>query len=238
MGGLSAVGVSRACAVGALSAWLIAAAPSAIGVRAVPVAGTIGGTITTREPERPAVRATVDPNVCGSSVPDESITRDAAGHLANVVISVPGAKAPAPAEALVSNDRCRFVPHVALLRPGGAVKMTSQDAVLHTMHAAGSDGRAFFNVSLPIPRMTLSRSIDRPGPVTLSCSTHTWMRGYLYVTDELAAISGADGTFRLEGVPAGTHELRIWHESLKAATPVKVTVKDGETATIDIIMTR
>jgi plastocyanin len=214
------------------------AAPSAIVARAGTAAGAIAGTITTKEPERPAVRATIDPGVCGSSVPDESITRDAAGHLANVIIIVPGAKAPAPADVLVSNDRCRFVPHVALLRPGGAIRMTSQDAVLHTMHAAGSDGRAFFNVSLPIPKMTLSRTVDRPGPVTLSCSTHTWMRGYLYVTDELAAVSGADGRFRLEGVPAGTHELRIWHEALKASAPVKVTIKDGETATVDITMIR
>jgi plastocyanin len=204
----------------------------------VPAGGTIVGAITTQEPERPPLRATIDPSVCGSSLPDESLVRDAAGHLANVVIVVPGAKTPAAAEVQISNDRCRFVPHVGLLRPGGAVKMTSQDPVLHTMHASAADGRAFFNVSLPIPKMVASRTLDRPGPVTLSCSTHTWMRGYLYVTDELAAVSGADGRFRLEGVPAGTHELRIWHESLKAAAPVRVTVKEGETATVSFSMTR
>lgn len=217
---------------------MIASASPPVTGRTAPAAGTIAGTITTTEPERPAVRATIDPNVCGATVPDESVTRDAAGHLANVVVIVAGAKAPAPSEVVVSNERCRFVPHVALLRPGGAVKMTSQDPVLHTMHAAGSDGRAFFNVSLPFPKMTLSRTLERPGPVALSCSTHTWMRGYLYVTDELAAVSGPDGRFRLDGVPAGTHELRIWHESLKVSTPVKVAVKDGETATIDVAMIR
>jgi hypothetical protein len=217
-----------------LSLWLF-------GVAAVPAparTGTIAGTVTTREAERPPLRPTIDPAVCGSSLPDESLVRDAAGNLSHVVIVVPGIKASSPAEVQISNDRCRFVPHVALLRPGGALKMTSLDPVLHTMHAAASDGRVFFNISLPIPKMVTSRTLDRPGPVTLSCSTHTWMRGYLYVTDELAAVSGADGRFRLEGVPAGTHELRIWHESLKAASPVKVTVKDGETATINFTMTR
>lgn len=235
MGGISVVGVSRAGLLGALSLWVLGAgyAPED-----VPRAGTVIGTVTTQEAEKPPLRATIDPGVCGSSLPDESLVRAAAGHLSNVIIVVPGAKSPAPAEALVTNDRCRFVPHVALLRPGGAVKMTSQDPVLHTMHAASSEGRAFFNVSLPIPKMVASRTLDRPGPVTLSCSTHTWMRGYLYVTDELAAVSGADGRFRLEGVPAGTHELRIWHESLKVAAPVKVTVKDGETATVNFTMTR
>lgn len=234
MGRISVVGVPGAGLLGALTVWLLTVAAAPPRDRA----GAIIGTVTTQEAERPALRATIDPSVCGSSLPDESLVRDAAGHLGNVVIVVPGIKSPPPAETQISNDRCRFVPHVALLRPGGAVKMTSLDPVLHTMHAAANDGRAFFNVSLPIPKMVTSRTLDRPGPVTLSCSTHTWMRGYLYVTDELAAVSGADGRFRLDGVPAGTHELRIWHESLKLATPVKVTVKDGETATINLTMVR
>lgn len=228
------MGISRACVVGALSLCLIASG----GASSAPAAGTIVGTVTTKEAERPPLRVTIDPATCGSTLPNESVVRDAAGHLGNVVVIVPGVKAPAPAEIVVSNERCRFVPHVALLRPGGAVKMTSLDPVLHTMHAAGADGRAFFNVSLPIPKMTASRPLDRPGPVTLSCSTHTWMRGYVYVTDELAGVSGSDGRFRLDGVPAGTHELRVWHEALKVAAPVKVTVKDGETVMANLSMTR
>ena len=235
MGWISVVGISRAGAVGALGLSIIAAGAP---LPAAPAGGVITGVITTQEPERPAVRVTIDPVVCGSTLPDESLIRDAAGHVANAIVTIPGIKAPAPAEALVSNDHCRFVPHVALLRPGGAVKMTSQDAVLHTMHAAAADGRAFFNISLPIPKMTASRTLDKAGPVTLSCSTHTWMRGYLYVTDELAAISASDGRFRLEDVPAGTHELRVWHESLKTAQPIKVIVKDAETTVVEVKLTR
>ena len=78
--------------------------------------------------------------------------------------------------------------------------MTSKDPVLHTMHAAAADGRAFFNISIPIPNITLSRPLDKAGLVTLSCSTHTWMRGYLFVTDELSAVTGADGKFQIDGV--------------------------------------
>ena len=192
--------------------------------------GTIVGTVTTKEPAAKAIHVTIDPGVCGASLPDESIKVDAAGHVANAVLTVTGVKSPAPAEATVSNSTCAFVPRVSLIKPAGTIRVSSKDPVLHTTHAAASDGKVLFNLALPIPNMTLSRPADKPGIVELACNTHTWMRGYLFVTEELSAISAPDGTFKLEGVPAGDREIRIWHESLKSA-PVKVTVKDGATVT-------
>jgi hypothetical protein len=32
--------------------------------------------------------------------------------------------------------------------------------------------------------------------------------------------------------------LKVWHEALKIATPVKVTVKDGETVTVDLALAK
>jgi plastocyanin len=235
MGWLSALGVfGTIAALTALAMVAVAAAGSA----AARAGGTIIGIAKTKEAAAKPVRVTIDPGICGQMMPDESVAVDASGGLANVVVSVPGAKVQQPAESLYTNEKCRFVPRVSLMRPNGTVKMTSRDATLHTMHAAGADGRAFFNVSIPVPNITLSRPVDKPGVVTLSCSTHTWMRGHLVVTDELAAISGADGAFRLEGVPAGTHTLRVWHETLKVSAPVKVTVKDGETVKVDLSLAK
>jgi len=215
-------------------AWSLGAAGAAV----VPAGGTIVGVATTKEATAPAIRATIDPAICGSTVPDESVLVTGGGQLANVVVSVPGVKASQPAEAAFANEKCRFVPRVGLMRPGGAVKMMSKDATLHTMHAAGADGRAFFNVSIPVQNVTLSRPVDKAGLVTLSCSTHTWMRGFVQVTEELSALSGADGRYRLEGVPAGKYQLRVWHETLKAAAPVTVVVKDGETVTVDLTLVK
>jgi plastocyanin len=199
--------------------------------------GTIVGVVTTKEPARAAIRVTVDPNVCGTTLPDESLSVDAAGHLANAVLTVTGVKSPAPAEVSVANVTCRFAPHVAVLRPAGTVKVSNGDpVVLHTTHASTADGRVLFNVGLP-PNVTLSKPVDRAGIVKLMCSTHTWMRGWLFVTDELSAVSGGDGAFRLEGVPAGVQELRVWHEDLRAA-PQQVTVKDGETVTVNFVLAK
>ncbi len=221
------------------------AAVISLGLRAADVdrgapgtTGAIAGVAMTEEAGRPPIRATIDPAVCGSAVPNEVIVVDGSGRLANVVVTVAGVKAPAADEVLVSNDKCRFVPRVSLLRPGGTVRMTSRDPVLHTMHAAAADGRAFFNVGIPMPSITLSRTIDRPGVVTLTCSTHTWMRGYLHVTDERSAVTDAAGAFRLDGIPAGTYDLRVWHEVLKAPAPVRVTVTDGETTSVKLSLAK
>jgi plastocyanin len=204
----------------------------------VPAGGTIVGVVTTKEPARPALKVTIDPNVCGATLPDESVTVDAAGHVANAVVTVTGVKAAAPAEVALSNEKCRFVPHVAVLKPAGTVKIVSKDPVLHTTHAQMTGGGKFlFNLSLPIPNMTLSRPVDKAGVVQVVCNTHTWMEGWLVVTDELSVTSGADGSFRLDGVPAGPQEIRIWHEELKARL-AKVTVKDGETVTVNFVLAK
>ena len=247
MGRISPVGIPRAGVVAAIAAIaavvLCAGEPRAWSLRAAdpgfrPAGGTIVGVATTKEAAPAAIRATIDPAVCGSSVPDESVVVAGGGQLANVVVSVPGVKASQPADVAFANEKCRFVPRVGLMRPGGAVKMMSKDATLHTMHAAAADGRVFFNISIPVQNVTLSRPVDKAGLVTLSCSTHTWMRGFVQVTEELSALSGADGRYRLEGVPAGKYQLRVWHETLKTATPVSVVVKDGETVTLDLTLVK
>ena len=235
MGWVLALGVFG---TGTIAALTLGVAASAGPMGVARAGGTIVGIAKTTEAAPKPVRVTIDPGVCGQTVPDESVVVDSSGGLANVVVSVAGVKAQQPAEQLYTNEKCRFVPRVSLMRPNGAVKMTSRDSTLHTMHAAGADGRAFFNVSIPVPNITLSRPVDRPGHVTLSCSTHTWMRGHLVVTDELSAVSGAGGGFTLEGVPAGTHTLRVWHETLKTVAPVRVTVKDGETAKVDLSLVK
>jgi len=43
----------------------------------------------------------------------------------------------------------------------------------------------------------------------------------------------ADGTFTLDGVPPGSYELRVWHESLGEQV-VDVTVEAGKTASIHV----
>jgi hypothetical protein len=197
-------------------------------------ASTLEGVITTRATALPAIRVTVDPRVCGTQLPDEAILVDEEGRLANAVVTLVGVKATGTAPSpMILNDQCRFVPRVQVVPPGSTVRSSSKDAVLHTTTVQDANGRPLFSLALPVPGLTMSKAVGAPGMARVTCNTHPWMRGWLVVTDEMAAVTDAHGRFRLENVPAGTYELRVWHEALQPASR-KVTIAEGKPATVEI----
>ena len=197
---------------------------------------SVQGVVTTQaRPPRP-LRVTVDQKVCGAELPDQSVVVDATGHLANTVVILVGVKARTPPrEARVLNEKCTFVPRVQVVGTKAMVKTASKDPVLHTTTVQHADGSQLFNIALPVPGMELVKPIDGAGPLRVGCSTHQWMRGWIYVTDDVAVVTGADGRFAIPDVGPGTYQLRVWHESLRAADQT-VTVAAGKPVTVTISM--
>jgi hypothetical protein len=196
---------------------------------------SVTGTITTAAKGTIPIRLTIDQKVCGNELPDEAIVVDGQGHLANAVVVLTGLKRPSTVNAVVMNEKCRFAPRVQVVRPNSNVRATSKDPVLHTTQAQQPDGRTIFNVALPVPGINVAKPIGAAGIVRLNCNTHPWMRGWIIVTDEAAAISGGDGRFTIVDVPPGTYEARVWHESLKGASQ-KITVVAGKPTEINFLM--
>jgi hypothetical protein len=196
---------------------------------------SVTGTISTTAKGAAPLRITTDQKVCGSELPDESIVVDPQGHLANVVITIAGLKGTSPVAPVVTNEKCRFSPRVQIARPNASLRTTSKDPMLHTTQAQQANGQTLFNVALPLPGINISKSIGSAGVVRLNCNIHQWMRGWVIVTDDAAAVSGADGKFSIDSVPPGTYELRVWHEALKGA-PQKITVVAGKPATVNFTL--
>ena len=234
LGTLSCASLARAAWPGGLDG---AVAPALLQERASVGGpqGSITGTITTTARGAAPVRVTVDQQVCGDQLPDEAIVVDGQGRLANAVVFVTGVKRDYAAEPLITNEKCRFTPRVQVIGPKGSIKTTSKDPTLHTTNAQLANGRTLFNVALPAPGLTITKPISSAGNVRLSCNTHPWMRGWLVVATEAAAVSGADGRFTIDNVPPGTYELRVWHEALKGA-PQKVTVSAGKPTDISFAL--
>src|SRR5687767_2494295 len=215
--------------LGTLASATLAFAPAAAaeGRNGGQTTGSVSGTITTTAKGAAPLRVTIDQKVCGDQLPDEAIVVDAQGRLANAVVVVTGVQRQHATEPLVVNEKCRFAPRVQLIAPKASMKTSSKDPILHTTNAQLENGRTLFNVAVPIPGITITKTIAAAGNVRLSCNTHPWMRGWMVVTTEAAAVSAADGRFTIDNVPPGTYELRVWHEVLKGA-PQKVTVSAGK----------
>jgi hypothetical protein len=195
------------------------------------VTGTITGVVTTQAVGPRPIRVTMDQRVCGNELADEAVVVDATGQLANAVVTLAGVKGgTAPASSGIMNEKCSFSPRVQVVRPNATIITSSKDPILHTTNAMTESGKNLFNVAVPVPGIRITKPLNTPpGLVRLTCNTHPWMRGYIIVTDDMAAVTGADGKFTLSGVPAGTYELRIWHESLKGAAQ-KITITAGQPA--------
>jgi hypothetical protein len=195
--------------------------------------GTITGVVTTKTVGARPIRVTMDQRVCGNELPDEAVVVDAAGHLANAVVTLAGVKGgTAPVSSGIMNEKCSFSPRVQVVRPNATIVTSSKDPILHTTNAMNEGGKNLFNVAVPVPGIKITKPLNTPpGLVRLICNTHPWMRGYIIVTDDRTAVTGADGKFTLSGVPAGTYELRIWHESLKG-TAQKVTVAGSQATAV------
>ncbi len=190
--------------------------------------GSVTGVVTATAKSLAPVRVTIDQKICGPELPDLAVVIDAQGHLGYAVVTLAGVKAKTgAAETMVMNEKCAFGPRVQIARPNSNVRTTSKDPILHTTNAATENGRTLFNVALPLPGINIVKPIGPSGVVRLTCNTHPWMRGWVIVTDEVAAVTGADGRFTLADVPPGTYELRVWHEALKGV-PQKITVVAGK----------
>lgn len=156
---------------------------------------------------------------CGERMPSERIRVGADRGVAEVLITLEGVSASrsaAPARtAILDNRGCRFVPRVQVVPLGTRLEVLNSDPILHTVHAyLGTE--TLFHLALPVIRQRVWATLDRSGLIRIDCDVgHTWMRAYILVrADGFATVTGADGAFRMAGVPPGSFRLRAWHETL------------------------
>ncbi|MEW6321969.1 MAG: carboxypeptidase regulatory-like domain-containing protein [Acidobacteriota bacterium] len=134
-----------------------------------------------------------------------------------------------PTEPVMLDQKgCQYVPHVFGVQVGQTIKVANSDAALHNVHAVPKHNREF-NFSQPAGVPAVDRVFDKPElGIPLKCDVHGWMNAYAnVVTHPFHAVTGADGSFAITGLPPGTYTLELWHETLGTQTQ-SVTV-DGQT---------
>ena len=141
-----------------------------------------------------------------------------------------------PENPVVLDQRgCRFRPHLVVVPQSQPLKILNSDGVLHNVHLYAMKNEAF-NRSMVGRVKELEVTFDRSERIRVACDVHKWMGAWIVVAKHpYYAVTGKDGAFRLENVPAGTYTLQVWHERL-GKQEREITVSPGADAKVDFVL--
>ncbi|HEX5430669.1 MAG TPA: hypothetical protein VFW83_01785, partial [Bryobacteraceae bacterium] len=130
-----------------------------------------------------------------------------------------GAKAPLPKDphARMIQKNKTFTPHVLAVPAGTTVDFPNFDPIFHNAFS-NYDGQ-LFDIGLYPPGTSRSVRFARPGIVRVFCNIHATMSAVIAVLDTpYFDTTKKDGSYRIQGVPDGEYQLRIFHERAKQKT--------------------
>ena len=217
----------------ALAGWLA-------GVDAVSAAAIRGVVLNAGPaPDRKQIPINIDQYVCGKSRESEDLVLGPNRGIRWAVVSLqtppPGVRGePSPAPVQMDQQQCVYIPRVVVVPVGGTVEFLNSDRLLHNLHSLSTENSTF-NRTQPKGR-TVPVVFKKPEIVRIDCDLHTWMRAWVVVAEHsYYAVTGANGEFVLDNVPAGKYTLKIWQETLGTVTR-DVTVGEQDTTGVTVEM--
>jgi plastocyanin len=206
-------------------------------------AGSVTGKVTFMgtAPAPQPIRMNSDPN-CGKdggTATTESLVVGDGGSLQNVFVYVKDGlgdlRFPVPSAPVVLDQKgCKYIPHVFGIQVGQPLEIVNDDSTLHNIHAVPK-ANGEFNTGQPLRGMKSTHTFStKEVMVPFKCDVHGWMNAHVGVLDHpFFAVTGADGTFALKGLPPGTYTIDAWHEKLGTQTQT-VTIAAKETKDVTL----
>lgn len=161
--------------------------------------------------------------------------RDSADAVVYVAV-IAGKTFPPPKEhGKIDQRNMVFQPHVLPVQLGTTVDFLNSDAVLHNVFTP--DGCAEkFNLGTWPKGETRSFTFKGECAATLLCKVHPEMEGFVVaVPTPYFAVTKADGSYAIAGVPDGAYTVKVWHPKLK---PTQKPVSVSGTTAVDFEIAR
>ncbi len=191
-------------------------------VAPVSAGGTITGTLdfegTAPVPE--VIRPSIDQNVCGNSIVAKNVTLSGTrvpGAIVWLTDIRTGKAFPIERRYDLTNDGCTLDPYVQVMSTSGTLNVTNDDRTLHTnkfinVGTGEIAGVAPFNDDgevVPVDHF------KEPAEIEVVCEQHPWTHAWIAVLDHpYYAQTAGNGTFSIDGIPAGKYHVRAWHPAL------------------------
>jgi len=191
-------------------------------------------TFTGPPPDLRAIDMSNDPGCHGQNRAETVLVNN--GKLANVFVYVKegleNRSFPVPTKPVtVEQTGCRYFPHVAALQTGQTLRFLNHDTTSHNIHGlarSNDDWNDFQSVGdPPLDRVFAKPEIMLP----IKCNQHPWMTMYANIVPHpFFAVTAADGSYSIHGLPPGDYTLVFVHEKLGERT-VKISLQPRQQAT-------
>ena len=177
------------------------------------------------KPSTGSVRGTVTVSAKGKAKSDKK----------GVVVyleGVPGTPPVPKDHAVIRQREKQFEPPLTIVVKGTTIDFPNEDKIFHNVFSVSRPAR--FDLGLYKSGTAKSVEMKRSGTVDVYCNIHPEMIAKVKVLDNAYyTITGADGAFKIDNVPAGEYPVVAWLPSGDEAKGT-VTVKAGESAEVKL----
>ena len=130
-----------------------------------------------------------------------------------------------PSAANLDQDGCHYHPHVLGVVVNEPITIKNSDPTTHNIHFTPKSNPDW-NQSQPNGAAPLTHKLARAEIlVPVKCNQHPWMKAYVAVSKHpFFAVTAADGSYTITGVPPGKYTVVAWHEGGANGTEQKMDV--------------